>query len=193
MLSFSACKSKSSIVTSKKAANRKNNYAASTRTKTYSTKSAEPQKKLPQLLDFEKSETDFAVNPRYNSRLSEQIVNKAMGKMGSSYKSGGTTNEGYDCSGLIFATFSLFDIALPRSSVEQAKYGVKLKLKDARRGDLVFFKNSNKQINHVGMIVAIHSDEIQFIHAASRGGVIISSTAEAYYNQNLVQINRVID
>ncbi len=149
--------------------------------------------KYPQLIYAEKSKANFANNPKYNAHLSEKIVRKAQSKLDKPYKSGGTTDSGYDCSGFVFSIFSAFDIVVPRSSIEMAKFGTRLKVKDAKKGDLVLFKNNSKQINHVGIIVDVSDDEIKFIHAASRGGVIISTTSESYYNQNIVQINRVIN
>jgi cell wall-associated NlpC family hydrolase len=123
----------------------------------------------------------------------DQLISKASENIGTRYRSGGTTKEGFDCSGLMFSTFSTFDIKLPRSSVEMASYGSKINIENAQKGDLIFFKTRGSgRINHVGMVVEVCEGEIKFIHSATHGGVIISSTKESYYERNLAQINRVL-
>jgi peptidoglycan endopeptidase LytE len=121
------------------------------------------------------------------------LISKASENIGTRYRSGGTTTQGFDCSGLMCYTFSSYDIKLPRSSIEMASYGSKVDAQSAQKGDLIFFKTRGSgRINHVGMVVEVIDGEIKFIHSASHGGVIISSTKESYYEKNLVQVNRVL-
>ncbi len=123
----------------------------------------------------------------------DQLISKASENIGTRYRSGGTTTDGFDCSGLMCYTFSSYDIKLPRSSVEMASYGSKIDAQNAQKGDLIFFKTRGSgRINHVGMVVEVLEGEIKFIHSATHGGVIISSTKESYYERNLAQINRVL-
>lgn len=130
-----------------------------------------------------------------STRLAEKIINSATENIGVPYKAAGTTKAGFDCSGLVFTTFNQFDIKLPRSSSEQAKVGIDLgkNISKAQKGDLIFFKTNNRsQINHVGIIVETKDDELQFIHASTSRGVIISSTKEAYYERTFSQVNRIL-
>ena len=123
----------------------------------------------------------------------DQLISKASEHIGTRYRSGGTTTDGFDCSGLMCYTFSSYDIKLPRSSVEMASYGSIIDAQNAQKGDLIFFKTRGSgRINHVGMVVEVLEGEIKFIHSATHGGVIISSTKESYYERNLAQINRVL-
>lgn len=123
----------------------------------------------------------------------DQLISKASENIGTRYRSGGTTTDGFDCSGLMCYTFSSYDIKLPRSSIEMASYGSKIDAQNAQKGDLIFFKTRGSgRINHVGMVVEVLEGEIKFIHSATHGGVIISSTKESYYERNLVQVNRVL-
>ena len=123
----------------------------------------------------------------------DQLVSTASENIGARYRTGGTTKEGFDCSGLMCTTFGAFDIELPRTSLEQSRYGVKINNEDAQKGDLIFFKtNGRRQINHVGMVVEVSDGDIKFIHASVGGGVIISSIKEKYYSKKLTQINRVL-
>ncbi|OXG09491.1 C40 family peptidase [Flavobacterium araucananum] len=129
-----------------------------------------------------------------NRYVVHNLIEKATDNIGVRYKAGGTTKSGFDCSGLVFTTFESENIKLPRSSYEQANVGKIIKLSDAQKGDLIFFKtNKSKQINHVGLIVEVNTTEIKFVHSSTSKGVIISSTKEPYYQNSFAQINRVID
>ncbi|QOG02766.1 C40 family peptidase [Flavobacterium sp. MDT1-60] len=139
-----------------------------------------------------------AVNNRETIRENKYIVNhlveNATDNIGVKYKAGGTTKSGFDCSGLVFTTFESENIKLPRSSNEQSKIGKIINIDDAQKGDLIFFKtNKSKQINHVGLITEVKSDEIKFVHSSTSKGVIISSTKEPYYKNSFAQINRVVE
>ncbi|WP_264552514.1 C40 family peptidase [Flavobacterium sp. N2038] len=131
---------------------------------------------------------------RENKYVVNHLIETATDNIGVRYKAGGTTKSGYDCSGLVFTTFESENIKLPRSSFEQAKIGVVIPMKDAQKGDLIFFKtNKSKQINHVGLITEVSSNEIKFVHSSTSKGVIISSTKEPYYQNSFAQINRIIE
>lgn len=142
--------------------------------------------------------TSSAVSKNESKKESKYVVTKliehATDNIGVRYKAGGTTKNGYDCSGLVFTTFESEHIKVPRSSYEQAQVGKIIKFSDAQKGDLIFFKtNRSKQINHVGLIVEVNSNEIKFVHSSTSKGVIISSTKEAYYQNSFVQINRIVE
>lgn len=122
------------------------------------------------------------------------LVQKASQYIGTRYRSGGTTSAGFDCSGLMCTTFKEVDIVLPRTSGSQAAYGIKVKRKQAQKGDLIFFATNRKRtISHVGMITEVTDSEIKFIHSSTSAGVITSSLNEPYYAKRFVQINRVLN
>ncbi len=128
-----------------------------------------------------------------NEELADELIRMASDNLGIGYRSGGTSKNGFDCSGLMYTTFSSLDIKLPRSSHEMATIGKVIDPTEAQKGDLIFFKTrGGSQINHVGMVVEVNDGEIKFIHSATDGGVIISSTKEKYYEKNFTQINRVL-
>lgn len=130
-----------------------------------------------------------------SSLLVEQIINSASENIGVRYKMAGTTRSGYDCSGLVYSTFNMYDIQLPRTSFEQSKIGTELgkNIEKAKKGDLIFFKTNNRsKINHVGIVVEVANDEILFVHSSTSKGVIVSSTKEPYYQKAFVQLNRII-
>ena len=129
-----------------------------------------------------------------NKYIVNHLIDNATDNIGVKYKAGGTTKSGFDCSGLVFTSFESENIKLPRSSYEQSKIGKIINIDDAQKGDLIFFKtNKSKQINHVGLITEVKSDEIKFVHSSTSKGVIISSTKEPYYKNSFAQINRIIE
>ena len=160
-----------------------------TSTKSFNT---DPKKKNTVLND--KNATDIFIENNTESYMALQLINVASDKLGTGYRSGGTTPAGFDCSGLMYSTFKKFDITLPRSSHEMAEIGTEINPEDAKKGDLIFFINRGQhRINHVGMIVEVNGDEIKFIHSSTQGGVIISSLKESYYERTFKQINRIIE
>jgi len=143
--------------------------------------------------ELDKKDFDNKENTVYDAAFVDQLIATASENIGTRYRSGGTTKDGFDCSGLMCYTFGNNDIKLPRSSNEMAEYGLKIDSTNAKKGDLIFFKTrGSRKINHVGMVVEVLDGEIKFIHSATHGGVIISSTKESYYEKNLVQVNRVL-
>jgi cell wall-associated NlpC family hydrolase len=139
------------------------------------------------------SDSKYNVKSFHGTDFLDQLVSTASENIGTRYRMGGTTKDGFDCSGLMCTTFSNFDIQLPRTSIEQSQYGVKIDNEDAQKGDLIFFKtNGRRQINHVGMVVEAIDGDIKFIHASVSGGVMISSVKEKYYRKKVTQINRVL-
>ncbi|MES2574008.1 MAG: LysM peptidoglycan-binding domain-containing protein [Bacteroidota bacterium] len=143
--------------------------------------------------ESEKKESTENVPMTHDAAFVDQLISTASENIGTRYRSGGTTKEGFDCSGLMYYTFSNSDIKLPRSSYEMATYGSKIDTENAQKGDLIFFKtNGRGRINHVGMVVEVLEGEIKFIHSSTSSGVIISSTKESYYEKSFVQVNRVL-
>jgi len=132
--------------------------------------------------------------PAGNIAKAEFLIGKASEHLGTHYRPGGTSSAGFDCSGLMFATFKNVNMTLPRSSSEMAHYGVRIDKAHAQKGDLIFFATfGGRRVSHVGMITEITDDgEIKFIHSSTSTGVIVSSIREPYYTRTFVQINRVI-
>jgi cell wall-associated NlpC family hydrolase len=89
----------------------------------------------------------------------------AMQKRGIPYVWGGTSDRGYDCSGLMLRAYEDAGIELPRTAREQyGAFSKKIAWKDLKPGDLVFFSN----LGHVGMI----SRPGYMVHAPHTGDVV---------------------
>ena len=199
ILFFTSCKPTATIITSKNDALKKGIYTTPLPKKRFAKKeSVEKNEIKKERLTNNKikevEESDYTINPEKTSYLAEQLIHSATDKIGVKYKSGGITDEGFDCSGLMYNIFNLYHIKLPHSSLEQSKSGAVVERENIKKGDLIFFRtNGRKQINHVGIVIEITVDDIKFIHSSTSRGVIISSTTEPYYQKNFAQVNRILE
>ena len=207
ILLFASCKTPSVIITSKAKAKELGIYQLNSKEVAKNVKSENKKatennkenvvvycvaiKRKKKIVD--ENDPELILESENTSYFVKQLINVASENLGANYKSGGTTKEGFDCSGFMYATFKNLDIILPRSSNDMAKIGKKLEPNEIQKGDLIFFKTNGKRvINHVGLVIDVNSDEIKFIHSATSKGVIISSTKEEYYNKTFTQANRIL-
>ncbi|CAA0248234.1 C40 family peptidase [Tenacibaculum maritimum] len=126
--------------------------------------------------------------------IADKIVWTAVSYKGVPYKYAGSNRKGMDCSGLIYTSFKSRNIDLPRTSRQMYEKGYLVRLKEVKRGDLLFFKTTNKRgkVNHVGLVTSIKNSEIRFIHSTSSKGVIVSSLKEPYWKKAFIKAKRVI-
>ncbi len=122
-----------------------------------------------------------------------RIVSHAQSFEGTRYKFGGTTKKGMDCSGLVYTSFLREKVALPRTSRAMSREGKRIKLRDVKKGDLLFFKTGKKgAINHVGVVVSANSKRILFIHSTSSRGVLTSNLNEKYWHRAYAEARRIL-
>lgn len=129
-----------------------------------------------------------------NTRV-DSILLVAKKQLGTPYGYGSNTTNRFDCSGLTRHCYSSVGIELPHSSGAQAKLGEKVHLKDAQKGDLIFFKGRStrgKSIGHVAIVVSNENGEIHMIHATSRGVIIDHYNKSEYYTRRFVEVRRII-
>ena len=138
---------------------------------------------------FSIQENDKIANTKINKLL--EIANSYTGV---SYKAGGTTKNGMDCSGLVNTSFKKVGIQLPRSSKAMSVKGKEIPLVDVRVGDLLFFDIARLkgEINHVSLVTLIENDEIFFMHSTTSKGVVTSSMKETYWKNEFVKATRVL-
>ena len=88
-----------------------------------------------------------------------------MSLLGTPYRWGGESTEGFDCSGLVGYVYrSVLGMELPRVSRQMATTGEAVERSALVPGDLVFFGKRGR-VSHVGIYVG----EGRFLHAPSRG------------------------
>ncbi|RLA74378.1 MAG: hypothetical protein DRG30_05345 [Epsilonproteobacteria bacterium] len=120
-----------------------------------------------------------------------QLLKDANYFKGGKYVWGGTSPEGFDCSGYVQYLFKKHQINLPRTALSQSKQGEKIALSHLATGDLLFFNTDKKRgipISHVG----IYTGNGKFIHAASRKKGIIVSQLAGHYRDCFVVAKRII-
>ena len=120
------------------------------------------------------------------SPLVEGMLRTATDLLGTPYRNGGSTVEGFDCSGFVQYVFAQHGVQIPRTVRRQAEVGAKVR--EAEAGDLVFFKTDGRGPTHVG--IALGPD--WFIHApSSRGVVRVEPFSAPYWSSRFLEARRV--
>ncbi|HHV65193.1 MAG TPA: NlpC/P60 family protein [Peptococcaceae bacterium] len=122
------------------------------------------------------------------TEMRDKVIAAALSWQGVSYRWGGLTREGVDCSGLVQKVFRELGIELPRSSYEQFRMGVGIPKANLEPGDLVFFNTNGAGASHVG----IYLGDGQFI-SATKNCVEIQDLDHPYWANTYRGSRRVIN
>ena len=124
-----------------------------------------------------------------SSNLASRIVSTAKQYIGVPYVWGGSTPNGFDCSGFVQYVFRQHGISLPRTTTEQYQIGTYVTKSKLQVGDLVFLQNTYREgISHVGIYVG----DGKMIHASSSKGVVISDLSTSYYVNHYYGARRIL-
>lgn len=122
----------------------------------------------------------------------KQLLKDAKYYKGGRYVWGGTTPQGFDCSGYVQYLYKKHRIDLPRTAYAQSKKGRPIDINNLQKGDLLFFLTDKKRgipVTHVGIYIGGG----EFIHAASKkDGIIISPITHGTYRERFVEARRVV-
>ncbi len=113
------------------------------------------------------NETDFrrqrlvvgqAIRIKEQMSFAQKIVQDARRYLGIRYKWGGNNpRRGIDCSRFAQLVYKHHGIELPRVSGDQYdwahKHGKRVSMREAQKGDLIFFRTRHRRIGHVGIII----------------------------------------
>ena len=128
-----------------------------------------------------------------NPGLRDQILITAKKQLGTPYVWAGSSPDGFDCSGFTSYVMSKNGSKLPRRAVDQYNDAPKVKVKNAQKGDLVFFDNGSG-VSHVGIVVSEKGSPLMMIHSSSSKGVIITDvTKSAYWTKRLKGFGTYVD
>ena len=131
---------------------------------------------------------EHATAPVHQPDRGEYAARIAQQQIGVRYRYGGMTpNSGFDCSGLVYYSYSQAGVSVPRTSRDQFRAAHKIALAEAKPGDIVFFQDQEK-LSHVGIYVGGH----RFVHAPSSGkAVAVADIDSPYYQERLVAVGRL--
>jgi cell wall-associated NlpC family hydrolase len=138
-----------------------------------------------------KQKSTTPVQPKVNHEDDSVVNEKELdfrGKMvtysktliGTKYAWSGRDTDGFDCSGLAGHVYQKYGILIPRTASEQLSEAKKIDLKDAQKGDLIFF-GSGKNISHVGILISEKGEPLVMVHASTSKGVIITEIEKSSY------------
>lgn len=118
-----------------------------------------------------------------------RIVLEALGQVGRPYRWGGTTPDGFDCSGLVQYVYAQTGLSMPRTAREQHELGAPIGMGEAEPGDLLFYSFAGRKVDHV----AIYLGDDQAVHAPAHGrAVIVASVHLPFWKKHFVDAVRIL-
>jgi len=116
----------------------------------------------------------------------EQAAVIAVRQIGVPYRYGGSTTQGFDCSGLVQYAYASSGMHIPRTTAQQWQQLQPVAKDKLRVGDLLFF-NIDGKIAHVGLYLGSR----RFVHAPATGReVSIAELDSGFYKQAFVRGGR---
>ncbi len=120
------------------------------------------------------------------SRIATELTRSALRFLGVPYVFGGTSSDGFDCSGYTQHVFAMLGVSIPRTADAQY-YAGRPALGGPRPGDLVFFQTYLPGPSHVG----IYLGNGEFVHASSHG-VMVSHLSDSYWASRYLGAKRLL-
>lgn len=139
--------------------------------------------------------SNFSINNQlYSIQKEEQFFSDwkhyALHFLNTPYLWGGRSTFGIDCSGFTQQIMRFRKIELPRDASQQVSVGQKIAFEQRQIGDLLFFRNSNNKITHVGIVIdtykIIHASGFVKIDTFTKDGIICAETGVLTHQLNCV-------
>ena len=138
-----------------------------------------PEITLP---DVDVPESDITVDEEEEEEIldsiddatARSIIGTTMNYIGVPYVWGGTTPDGFDCSGLVQYVFAQNGISLPRTTYDQIAVVSQVSLDSLQPGDLVFWGGQSPY--HVGIYIG----DGEYIHAPAPGQSVCVQSYDQY-------------
>jgi cell wall-associated NlpC family hydrolase len=132
---------------------------------------------------------------RARGKAGRNLLSEAQKHLNAPYRYGGNhPREGFDCSGFVKYVYAKQGISLPRVSRDQAKAGEKVKRKEVKEGDLVYFGPRKGKTNHIGIVTSASRGKLKMIHASrSKGIEIVAVEGNPYWEKRTQGFRRVMD
>lgn len=128
------------------------------------------------------------------TNVADDIIAHGAQHLGAHYVFGASSSSTsvFDCSSFVRHVFAAeAGINLPRSSYAQSQRGRPVSISDLRKGDLVFFKLTNRSVpvDHV----AIYAGNGRILHTYKKGIGVTYSSFTGYWRNGAVSARRVLD
>ena len=121
--------------------------------------------------------------------LRHAITSTALTYQGVPFINGGSTPNGFDCSGFTYYVFRQHGVELPRIAADQYQTGTAVDSSAILAGDLLFFETVAPGASHVAL--ALGGDE--FVHAPSeRGHVRVERLSSSYWKPRFLGARRIV-
>jgi cell wall-associated NlpC family hydrolase len=130
--------------------------------------------------------------------LRDSIVTYAQEYLGVPYVWGGSSTEGFDCTGFVYFVFKKFGIRVSRASSGYENFGDKVALNESMPGDIMLFTGtdpSKRRVGHAGIVLQNEGGVVDFIHSSSSKkhfGVTITRYNSSGYVKRFLRVINVI-
>lgn len=131
---------------------------------------------------------EITVSRDSSAVIPRRVIQTALLYTGVPYVFGGTTPDGFDCSGFVQFVFSNSGIMLPRTADLQYQVGQTVAFSRLQPGDLVFFTTYAPGASHDG----IYLGDGQFISATSSRGIAIDRLDSKYWGTRYIGARRIL-
>lgn len=117
----------------------------------------------------------------------DSIITYAQSFIKTPYVWGGTSPNGFDCTGFLYYIYKNFGIKVSRASSGYEKFGARMILNDVKPADILLFTGtdaSRRKVGHVGIVLKNENGIIEFIHSSSSKkhfGVTVTRYNESGY------------